>query len=57
MAITEGLATRNLGILLLAIWLILTGILPLLNVRVSPTVSMVMAVLAIAAGVLLLLRR
>ncbi len=57
MAITEGLATRNLGILLLAIWLILTGILPLLNVRVSPTVGMVMAVLAIAAGVLLLLRR
>ena len=43
--------------ILLAVWLILTGLLPLLNVRISPTVNMVLAVLAIAAGVLILLRR
>jgi len=42
---------------LLAIWLILTGLLPLLNIRVSPTVNTVLAVLAIAAGILILLRR
>jgi hypothetical protein len=57
MALTEGLGSRNLGMLLLGIWLILTGLLPLLNVRVSPTVTMVLAVLAILAGLLILLRR
>lgn len=57
MAITDGLGSRNLGMLLLGIWLILTGLLPLLNVRVSATVTMVMAVLAILAGILILLRR
>jgi hypothetical protein len=56
-AITNTLAGRNLGMILLAIWLILTGLLPLLNVRVSATVNMVLAVIAIAAGVLILLRR
>ena len=57
MALTDSLGNRNLGMLLLGIWLILTGILPLLNVRVSPTVATVMAVLAILAGILILLRR
>ena len=57
MALTNSLAGRNLGMILLAIWLILTGLLPLLNVRISPTVSMVLAIIAIAAGVLILLRR
>jgi len=57
MAITTNLAARNLGLLLLAVWLIITGLLPLLNVRVSSTVSMVLALLAIAAGILILLRR
>ena len=57
MALTEGLGSRNLGMLLLGIWLILTGLLPLLNVSVSPTVNMVLAVLAILAGLLILLRR
>ena len=57
MALTEGLGSRNLGMLLLGIWLILTGLLPLLSVRVSPTVNMVLAVLAILAGLLILLRR
>jgi len=57
LAITNTLAGRNLGMILLAIWLILTGLLPLLNVRVSSTVNTVLAVLAIAAGLLILLRR
>ena len=57
MAITNTLAGRNLGMILLAIWLILTGLLPLLDVRTSSTVNMVLAVLAIAAGLLILLRR
>ena len=55
--ITNTLAGRNLGMILLAVWLILTGLLPLLNVRVSTTVSTVLAVLAIAAGLLILIRR
>lgn len=57
LAITNTLAGRNLGMIVLAVWLILTGLLPLLNVRVSTTVSTVLAVLAIAAGLLILLRR
>jgi len=57
MALTNSLAGRNLGMILLAIWLILTGLLPLTNVRISPTISMVLAILAIAAGILILLRR
>jgi hypothetical protein len=57
LALTNTLAGRNLGMLLLAVWLIITGLLPLLNIRVSATVNTVLAVLAIGAGVLILLRR
>ena len=57
MAVTDGLSGRNFGMILLAVWLILTGLLPLLDVRVSPTVTTALAVLAIAAGVLILLKR
>ncbi len=57
MAVTDSLAGRNIGMILLGVWLILTGLLPLLDVRVSATVTMALAVLAIAAGVLILLRR
>lgn len=57
LAITNTLAGRNLGMILLAVWLILSGLLPLLDVRISPTVSTVLAILAIAAGLLILLRR
>lgn len=46
----------NLGYLLLAIWLILTGLLPLLNINFTGS-GTILAILAIAAGVLLLLRR
>ena len=57
MALTNSLAGKNLEMVLLGVWLILTGLLPLLSVRISPTVITVLAVLAIAAGVLILLRR
>ena len=57
MKLADGLGNRNLGMLLLGIWLILTGMLPLLSVRISPTVSMGLAVLAIVAGILILIRR
>jgi uncharacterized membrane protein HdeD (DUF308 family) len=57
MKLTDSLGSRNLGMLLLGIWLILTGLLPLLNMRISPTVTMVLAVLAVVAGILILLRR
>jgi len=57
MALTSTLAGKNLGLVLLGIWLILTGLLPLLSVRVSSTITTVLAVLAVAAGLLILLRR
>jgi len=57
MALTNSLAGRNLGMLLLGIWLILTGLLPLINMRLSATITTVLAVLAVLAGILILLRR
>lgn len=56
-AVTNSLAGRNLGMLLLGLWLILTGIIPLLNVKLSPPMVTGLAVLAIVAGILILLRR
>jgi len=47
---------RNIGMLLLAAWLILTGIIPLLNFSFNG-LSLVMAVLAIAAGILIAVGR
>ena len=57
MALTNSLAGRNLGMILLGVWLILTGILPLLSIRVSPMATTGLAVLGIAAGLLILLKR
>lgn len=57
MALTNSLAGRNLGMILLGVWLILMGLLPLVNMKLSPMVDTALAVLAIAAGVLILLRR
>lgn len=57
MALTNSLAGRNLGMILLGLWLILTGLLPLLDMRLSATVTTALAVLAILAGILILLRR
>ena len=48
--------TRNIGMLLLAVWLILTGALPLLNLSFSG-LGTLMAILAIAAGVFIVLGR
>ena len=48
--------SRNLGMVLLAIWLILTGLLPFLRVTI-PYSGTVLPLLAVAAGVLILLDR
>ena len=48
--------TRNVGMLLLAAWLVLTGLVPLLNLSFAG-LGTVMAVLAIAAGVLIVVGR
>jgi hypothetical protein len=57
MGLTNNLAGRNLGMLLLGLWLILTGLLPLLNMKLTSTVTTGLAVLGIVAGILILLRR
>jgi hypothetical protein len=57
MALTSSLAGRNLGMVLLGLWLILTGLLPLLNIKLSSTVTTGLAVLGIIAGILILIRR
>ena len=48
--------TRNIGMLLLAVWLVMTGLIPVLNLSFSG-LSTVMAILAIAAGVLIVVGR
>ena len=45
--------TKNLGMLLLGIWLIVTGLIPLLNLSFSG-LGTLMAVLALAAGVFII---
>ena len=57
MALTNSLAGKNVGMILLGLWLILTGILPLLNIKISSTVATGLALLGIAAGLLILIRR
>ena len=46
--------TKSLGMLLLGIWLVLTGLIPVLKLNFSGF-PVIMQVLAIAAGVLILL--
>jgi hypothetical protein len=48
--------TRNLGMLLLGIWLVLTGLIPLLSLSFSG-LGTLMAVLALAAGAAILTGR
>jgi hypothetical protein len=48
--------TKNLGMLLVAIWLVLTGLVPLMHLSFSG-LGMLMSILAIAAGILLLIGR
>ncbi len=47
---------RSIGLLLLAVWLILTGLIPLLHFSFTG-LGTVMAVLAIAAGILIAIGR
>ena len=47
---------KNLGMLLLGIWLVVTGLLPLVHPSFSG-LGTIMAILAIAAGVLILAGR
>jgi hypothetical protein len=48
--------SKNLSMLLLGIWLILTGLIPLLSISFSG-ISTLMAILAIVAGALIALGR
>ena len=48
--------TKNLGMLLLSIWLIVTGLLQVVSIQV-PAIRTVLALLAIAAGILILIGR
>jgi len=48
--------TKNFGMLLLGVWLILGGLVPLLNLGFSG-LGTLMAILAIAAGALILIGR
>ena len=48
--------TKNLGMLLLGIWLIVTGLRQVVKIPI-PASGTILAVLAIAAGVLILLGR
>jgi hypothetical protein len=48
--------TKNIGMLLLAVWLILTGLIPLLNFSFSG-LGLVMGILAIASGVFIVIGR
>lgn len=52
----KWLGTKNLGMLLLGIWLVATGLLPLVHVTFA-NMNSILAVLAIAAGCLILLDR
>jgi hypothetical protein len=52
----KWIGTKNLGLLLLAIWLIVSGVLVFVDLTFIRTAP-IMAALAIAAGVLLLLGR
>ena len=52
----KWIGTKNLGMLLLAIWLIVTGTMGLVHINFAYAGS-VLAVLALAAGILILLGR
>ncbi|MFH1114582.1 MAG: hypothetical protein V1792_11725 [Pseudomonadota bacterium] len=48
--------TKSLGMLLLGIWLIVTGLLTVLSVG-NPIVTVLLALLAVAAGIFIVLGR
>jgi len=47
---------KNLGMLLLAVWLIVTGLLQVVKLPI-PDISLILGLLAIVAGALILLQR
>lgn len=56
MEVNDVRLPKNLGMVLLAIWLIVTGLLSVVSIPI-PAIGTILAVLAIAAGVLILLGR
>jgi len=48
--------TRNMGMLLLGIWLILTGLLQVVSISIAG-IGSILALLAIVAGILILVGR
>ena len=48
--------TQNVGMLLLGIWLILTGLLQVASISI-PGIGIILALLAIVAGILILIGR
>jgi hypothetical protein len=49
--------TKNVGMLLLALWLIISGLVALVPAVFFPGLGMIMGVLAILAGIFILLRK
>ena len=56
MEVINMILSKKLGMLLLGIWLIVTGLLQVVSIPI-PAIGMILALLAIAAGVLILLER
>ena len=52
----KWIGTKNLGMLLLGIWLIVTGALPYVHVSFANS-GLILSALALAAGILILLGR
>ncbi|MBD3386100.1 hypothetical protein GF407_14390 [candidate division KSB1 bacterium] len=48
--------TSKIGMILLAIWLVLKGLIPLLNIHIA-NLDLLMAILAVATGILIFLDR
>jgi len=48
--------TKSLGMILLSIWLIVTGLLQLITIPI-PDISLILALLAVVAGIMILLGR
>jgi hypothetical protein len=48
--------TKSIGMILLAIWLILTGLIALFNLSFQG-IGLIMGILAVAAGILILVER
>ncbi|NTW71331.1 MAG: hypothetical protein HGA49_03725 [Eubacteriaceae bacterium] len=48
--------TKNLGMLLLGIWLIITGLMQVVSIPI-PSIGIILAILAIASGALILLQK